>query len=58
MSEESIQNDLILITNIAYLIHIALYLQYKSINISESILMLEVSFQQLGKCKCICVLHG
>ena len=50
MSEESIQND----TTYYLLSPHSLVPVY----ISERILMLEVSFQKLDKCKCICVLHG
>ena len=45
-SEKSIQNYLILIFYFVYAIHIALYLQNKPVNISENVLMFEMSFQQ------------
>ena len=46
MLEKSIQNYLILIFLRDYLIYIALYLQKKPVNTSETVLMFEVSFQQ------------
>ena len=46
MSEKSIQNYLILISSLVYLIHIALYLQNKPVNILETVLMFVISFQQ------------
>ena len=47
MSEKSIQNYLILISLLVYFIHIPLYLQNKPVNISETVLMFEISFQQV-----------